>query len=243
MDQNPGAMFEQRAALDPVWEAAIVDIPRWVEARSLLLHGQAGTVGSPDGGFVLSRAGDAAAIVGTPDSSHARQATEGLTTDADLLVPPDSVEAAGRLFPGITLRRAILHRLAAPLPASRDPAVEIHQVDERFLSSLPPELATEAEGAFIAAVRKVDGMAVSMCGTSSITESLWDVGIDTLNGYRRRGHARECFLTLATHLRAKGREPVWGAYEDNHASLAMAASLGFRPVDELWVAERFLQRA
>jgi hypothetical protein len=36
--------------------------------------------------------------------------------------------------------------------------------------------------------------------------------------------------------RARGREPVWGADEDNHASLALARKLGFQSVDEIWVS-------
>ena len=72
---------------------------------------------------------------------------------------------------------------------------------------------------------------------ASITETLWDVGIDTLEGHRRKGHARACYLALASHLAAQGFSPVWGAYEDNEASLAMAESLGFIPVDEFWVIE------
>jgi hypothetical protein len=35
--------------------------------------------------------------------------------------------------------------------------------------------------------------------------------------------------------RALGREPVWGAADGNHASLRLAARLGFVAVDALWV--------
>ena len=35
--------------------------------------------------------------------------------------------------------------------------------------------------------------------------------------------------------RARGAEPVWGADEENHASLRLAARLGFVAVDEIWV--------
>ena len=44
-------------------------------------------------------------------------------------------------------------------------------------------------------------------------------------------------MSLDNHMARMGLEPVWGAYEDNVASLSMAAGLGFEPVGELFVIE------
>ncbi len=140
-------------------------------------------------------------------------------------------------FPSGRPRRAILHRLDGEIEAVSDEALDIASVDELLLHSLPTELATEVEGSYIAAFRRVEGLVVSACSAASITETLWDVGIDTLEGHRRMGHARSCYLALASHLAAQGLSPVWGAYEDNEPSLSMARSLGFISVDEIWVIE------
>lgn len=66
-----------------------------------------------------------------------------------------------------------------------------------------------------------------------MTETLWDVAVDTLDGHRRQGHASACFRALAAHMAAEGRQPIWGANDDNAASLELAARLGFEPVDRL----------
>ena len=62
------------------------------------------------------------------------------------------------------------------------------------------------------------------------------MSVDTLPGARQLGLATIVASTLIRDERRHGREPVWGADEHNHASLRLAARLGFVPVDELWVA-------
>lgn len=43
---------------------------------------------------------------------------------------------------------------------------------------------------------------------------------------------------LVEHMSRHGREPVWGALEDNVPSRQMARALGFEPVDEAVVFEK-----
>ena len=71
-----------------------------------------------------------------------------------------------------------------------------------------------------------------------MTETLWDVGIDTVPEHRRRGHATAAFRALAGHLAARGLQPVWGAKDDNVASLRLAAKLRFEPTNHLAVVKR-----
>ena len=223
--------------IDPTWSAALPDIPRWVELRSLLLHDEGTVFGEPTGGVIVSSDGFTVGLVGYPDSSLLAGARPLFAPDAEALVIDKGLEHAVTLFPEGRPRRAILHRLDATVEPISDESLDIAAVDQQLLVSLHPELASEVEGAYIAALRRVEGVVVSACSAASITETLWDVGIDTLEGHRRKGHARACYLSLASHLAAQGLSPVWGAYEDNEASLAMAESLGFVPVDELWVIE------
>jgi GNAT superfamily N-acetyltransferase len=62
--------------------------------------------------------------------------------------------------------------------------------------------------------------------------------VDTLEAWRRRGLGRACVEFLIDHMRRHGKEPVWGAIASNAASLAVAARLGFEPVDRLAVFTR-----
>jgi GNAT superfamily N-acetyltransferase len=220
---------------DPGWEAAVPDIERWVEIRSMLLGGEASTLGTPDGGLVIDSSLYIAGVVGWPDDQVIAAAVEILMPDAEILVPPEAVDHVVAALGVVTRERAVLHRLRSALPPSDHIGVGVTPVDSQLLGSLPPQLASEAEGAAWAAVRRVDGQAVSLCTAWWLTETLWDVGVDTLEDHRRQGHARACFLALEQRLRSRSLQPVWGALEENAASLAMAASLGFEPVDELWV--------
>jgi RimJ/RimL family protein N-acetyltransferase len=72
-----------------------------------------------------------------------------------------------------------------------------------------------------------DGRPVSFCYPVWQTETLWDVSIETLETYRRRGFAARAARTMIRHMRQTGRAPVWGALDTNVASRALAAKLGF----------------
>jgi GNAT superfamily N-acetyltransferase len=222
------------------WDRAVPDIPRWVEVRSLLLHDEATVFGDPSGGVVVGGDGFTVGIVGRPDVDVVERARALFARDAEVLVGPEDLDHGLALIPHGRPRRAILHRLPAAFSGAPAQAATIVEVDAGFLGSLPPDLATEVEGSYLAAFREIDGLVVSVCGAASITETLWDVGIDTLEAYRRQGHARDCYMTLAGHLATRGQQPVWGAYDDNAPSLALATSLGFSAVDELWVIETAL---
>ena len=83
-----------------------------------------------------------------------------------------------------------------------------------------------------------EDLPVSVCLPTLVTERFWDVSIETVEGYRRSGRAAAAFLRVEREMRSKGLTPVWGAAENNPASLALAAKLGFVPVAEVAWFER-----
>ncbi|HEY6634401.1 MAG TPA: GNAT family N-acetyltransferase [Acidimicrobiia bacterium] len=224
-------------SVDKEWDRAVPDDPCHVEIRSMLLSGQAEVIGSPSGGLVVAADRSVAGVIGSPSPTLLRSGISSLAKDADLLVFATGLAVVTSVLPGAAPQRAVIHRLASPLPTAPVEDVSIGEVDDLFLASLPAELAEEVDGAVLAAVRWVDGVGVAVCGAWWPTETLWDVGVDTLPGHRRRGHARACFLELARHMGQRGLTPVWGALADNRASLRMAGSLGFVPDGELFVVE------
>jgi GNAT superfamily N-acetyltransferase len=187
--------------------------------------------------LVVDVGGSYAGVVGEPSGEVVQEGIALLPLESELLVPAAGIDNVKRLLPDAIARRAVIHRLTATLPRSDHQDVQVMDVDERLVELLPAVLVPELEGAAVAAVKWVDGGIVAMCTTGSITETLWDPGIDTVPEHRRQGHARACFLALADHLAPRGVMPIWGALDDNTASLGMAASLGFTPVDELWLVE------
>jgi GNAT superfamily N-acetyltransferase len=81
----------------------------------------------------------------------------------------------------------------------------------------------------------LNGAAVSFCYAGYVTETLWDVSIDTLEAFRRHGYAGLCVAYVIDQMNRERKRPVWGAVESNEPSLRLASKLGFRPVDRITV--------
>ena len=220
--------------------AALPDVPRWVEARSLLLSGEAALrlTAKRDGAVLMETALLSACLIGRPDARLLRELLADPPADFELIVQLDALDAAQAALPGWGRALAAIHSPREPWPARTDapPRVIVSEPpDERALAILPEEVRRYAVAAQATAVSLEDGDIAAVCAAGSVTETLWDVGIDTLEAHRRRGHAEAAFRALAGHLAAQGLQPVWGAEEDNTASLRLAEKLGFVAVDRLAV--------
>ncbi len=196
-----------------------------------------------------------ASIVGEPGVEDIRAAVHSLAGDVNVLVQPEQARVvAGAL--GWTRRTAIIHALARPVPweSETDAGVRLftrataprfdHVPDPlrrelldalegrtiaRFVPGEVPERPfTSISGSLPMAGVWADGRPVSFCYPVWQTESWWDVAIETLEGYRRKGLAGRAARTLIRHMRRIGRAPVWGALDTNAASRALAGRLGFR---------------
>lgn len=226
---------------DPAALAALLpDTPRWVEARDLLLRGSGRLrlAEHGDGALVVDPDFPWAAQVGRVDGALLAGLALSAAEDFELIVDRGDVAAARAGLPGWGVDEVRLHALARPWPAQAPAADGVLVCDPpwpRWLRDMPDDVRRYGEVAHAVAVRVLDGSTVTVCSAAAVTETLWDVGIDTLEGHRRCGHAMACFAALATHMAARGRQPVWAAYADNAASLRLAAQLGFREVDRVAV--------
>lgn len=206
------------------------DLPRWVEARAMLL---AGAIAEPCGaGFVVADAAQRVMVALGDVDPRALVVPDGFT-----LLCAIEAEAVARSRPHA--ERAILHTLPDPdaLPDD-DGAVAIGPGAELPVDHLPPELAAELAAAHRAGVVHaafVDGVAVSFAFAPWRTERWFDVSVDTAPGARQLGLATRVAAAMIRTERAGGREPVWGAAESNRASRALAARLGFVACDALWL--------
>jgi RimJ/RimL family protein N-acetyltransferase len=215
------------------------DLPRWVEARSYLLAGQGDLFGvqqEPALAFVL-RDPDAETVfvVGTP-AVHALHAAVQPSVD-EVIAPDEQTPWLTHTLPAWTRTPIRLHQLPDPgrlPPATR--TVRFLDVDRLDRYQLPgdvvEELTENPANALIAATF-VGPQPVSFCYAGSITETLWDVSIDTLPAYRRQGHAAQCATFMIRFLQGRGQQPVWASAEDNPASWRLAHTLGFVAVDTL----------
>lgn len=212
------------------------DEPRWVEAHGLASDPTSWQRPLGSGFAVGNVAAKLAVIAGSPEP-EAVMALAAEHATATLIVTTEELLAALRIA-GRGVERAILHTLpdpsvlpdldgATPLPA------------DASLDHVNPALVEE-----LAAVRGrmpiwtsyVDGAPVAFSYAPWRSTHWFDVSVDTIPAARQLGLGTIVAAAMIRDERAHGREPVWGAYESNTASLRLAERLGFVPVDEIWVA-------
>ena len=223
--------------------ALLPDEPRWVEVRSMLMSGRAEvlelTSTHPPVAVVLDATSKQGAIVGSPPLAIIQR----LDAQADeLLVEPDRVDWVARALPNWRHEMATLYILGGNprLPYGSGRAVTAGEIAAwpEIPGELREELLFEAGlGTTIYATFARDKPA-AFCYPGSITETLWDVSIDTLEPYRRQGYAAQCVAYTAERMWLAGKQPVWGATASNRASAALARKLGFVPVDSIAVFTR-----
>lgn len=213
--------------------AALPDTPRWLYARSLLRSGSASVQLGPSNDAALIADDTTAVLVGRADPDLLRDGLAGGRSASALLVHDDATAAARAALPNWSFRRFVVHAFATPVTsATAAPwgVIVSMPVDPVVLAGFPADIRTDAADAPAAAIRIVAGHPVAVCAVSDLTETWWDVGIDTVPTARRQGHATAVFTALAATMAAQGRQPIWAAYEDYPPSLALAARLGFRPM-------------
>lgn len=230
--------------------ARLPDLPRLVETRGMLLSGRCELLAAPGPGpvdFVACGTDFGLFCVsGDPPLSRLEPALERLGATA-VLCAAESGGRVGAALPGWRRRRAVIHALAdsgllsGPGDGLAARVEMLSPLDAASLEHVPEPLREElttALGFAHVAAALVEGLPVSFCYAVYETEGLWDVSIDTLAPHRGRGLAKACCEFLVGHMSRHGKEPVWGALEGNAASIRMARSLGFVPVDELALFQR-----
>jgi hypothetical protein len=207
------------------------------------------------------------AVVGRPPRALIRHCVNDLEGDVNVLCQPADATHVGAVLVGWPRTMAILHTLRAhpPWAEGNEPDTRIfHAADAPSLAHLPASLRRELlealSGRTISRFVPGDlpdrdvpppleatpiaaswsgGRPVSFCYPVLRTESWWDISIETLEAYRRQGHAGRAFRAMTRHMWQTGRSPVWGATVANISSLELAHSLGFQEVGRLCV---FTQR-
>jgi hypothetical protein len=228
----------------------VPDEARWIDLRGLLLTERCDVwcTSIPDDGFVVSsRDFPFAVLFGHPEAdlvsssaSKARKSHDGehQCDDWQLLAGPEVRDLVRLALPGWRSTRVALHRRTGEIgPPKSFQNLEIRLLPLGLrsaclsLAELPVssrrELALDWVARRPASVALAGSSVVSICWAAFTTETLWDVAIETIEPFRRRGLAASCFLTLAAHMGERTLMPVWGATVDNPASLRLAAKLGF----------------
>ena len=109
--------------------------------------------------------------------------------------------------------------------------IESLYADRRFPMALSYTTTAEKKDV-IAAVGYLDGQLAGVAGASDDSEQLWQVGIDVLPAFRRRGVAAALVWELTRQILAMGKVPFYGAAWSNLASKRTAIQAGYR---QTWV--------
>lgn len=183
------------------------------------------------------------AALGPADPGSLRAATDGLGNRWEVIAPIEELEAVAAELPDWSAEPGQLFELPAGWepPRSGRPAADVRaldRADRARIDHLEGDLAREIGEALghrpmVAAF--VGGVAVSFCYACLETRTLWDVSIDTLEDYRRRGLAAAASLALIERLQERGKRPRWAALESNAASMGLARRLGFEPCGRIAV--------
>lgn len=209
-----------------------------------------------DGFIVVVPDVSLAAVVGQPRGDDIRAAIRGLSGDVNVLAQPEHAAAVTAALEDWRRRTAIIHVLPGVMgwESEDDPDARVFTPERApRLDHLPDALRREladalrgrttarfvpgalpASGAVAAPASTVpvgavwaDRLPVAFCYPVWQTERWWDVSIDTLVEYRKRGFGARAAKALIRYMRRGGRAPVWGALDSNTPSRALAASLGF----------------
>jgi len=132
----------------------------------------------------------------------------------------------------------IYHVLSRSAPGFAHPSVRQLTVEDlQLLEVAPAELRGHAYSSLqgmleegIAAGAVVSGRLVSIAKTYARTEGHADIGVFTIDGFRRQGFATAAAAIAAARVQEAGQTPVWSAGEHNAASLRVAEKLGFTRV-------------
>lgn len=247
-------------ALHPRLAAELPDAPRWLETRGMLLSGRgrlvAGGAEGPGYGVFDDSVVSLLALVGRPVTRSLAVELERLRPRAVLVQEEDDaalrplLERRGKRSvgrrPAFRRQVAILHRLSPDValwPLGEDAPCRLltSELSPAWLDSWPAarrrELAAACSRGLPMAGAVVGDEVAAVCYSCYETETLWDISIDTHPDYRRRGLASSAVRFLAARQSSRGLSPVWGAVESNRASLALAARLGFEPVERFVVYE------
>jgi len=223
--------------------ANIPDVPHLVEARGMLLSGDGGVIWTDGASAILHSPDDLlACVVGSVPATELAAALSQLPPKTELVIGEEYVPNAG--VPGWTGQIAIVHVEPEHLAVSSAPGCEVRVLgigEPLDLSLVPLDLRRELEDAFTfspLAVTSVNGRPVAFCYAGWVTETLWDMSIDTLESWRNRGYARAAAAALLSAMRSRGKRAVWAALSSNEPSLRLAARLGFSPVSRVWVLTR-----
>lgn len=210
--------------------ARIPDEPSWVDTRGMLLAKNARVIGD-----ALVIRGNLVGVAAVPAADDLGAALAEAPDRVEVLVQKEHVDAVAALLPDWHHYRGIVHLMPGKFDVrtvSNVKLLDAHTPLDHVAGPLREELELAMELGPVVCTFD-DRKAVAFCYAPVQTGKYWDVSVDTVPEYRRRGHAGRAATAMIMHMFGMGKRPVWVALESNTPSRRLAEKFGFVPVGEL----------
>ena len=225
--------------------ASLPDLPRWVEARSMLLARRGFVVDTADGCRLICSRKDRLVVPTTIELSPQVEAVATREVPGTTILLQDVMLPAGRYhLPDWTAEACTLYTLPPDrargwrLPQWPTAPMSIEQIDAAGVPHPLRDRLRDAAAHTPVWAASMEGQPVAFAYATQTTESWFDLAVETLEGARNQGLGRAAVMGLIVDRMLRGLRPVWGALKSNEASHGLAKRLGFAPVDLLWVLTR-----
>ncbi|MGD1118085.1 MAG: GNAT family N-acetyltransferase [Dehalococcoidales bacterium] len=103
--------------------------------------------------------------------------------------------------------------------------------DSRFPNSLGFGYNSERPWT-VGALARCDNELVGMAVATADCDEMWQIGVDTLPEYRKRGIGKATVSAVSKYILKQGIVPYYSTTMDNEASKSIALALGYKPA---WV--------
>ena len=124
--------------------------------------------------------------------------------------------------------------------------MELHETDDvlfdRCKGRIVPLFSWEDKQSFLQRGKGfcvTDGDRVAACAFSSaVSGREIDIGVETAEGYRKRGLAYTAARAMIVYILKENKRPVWACSSENEGSRRLAESLGFVKTAECYTIGR-----
>jgi GNAT acetyltransferase len=225
--------------------ASLPDLPRWVEARGMLLARRGFVVDTADGCRLICGRKDRLVVPTTIALSPQVEAVATREVPGTTILLQDVMLPAGRYhLPDWKAEACTLYTLPPDrargwrLPQWPTAPMSIEQIDTADLQHPLRDRLRDAVAHSTVWSASMDGQPVAFAYATQTTESWFDLSVETLEGVRNQGLGRAAAMGLIVDHMLRGLRPVWKAVTSNEAGHSVAKRLGFTPVDLQWVLTR-----
>ena len=170
----------------------------------------------------------------------------------DIFAPPaiapidEFVKKDGQCIAGPDLKHICARELFQPFEDVKDVEISLvkgEQQTELFRGNRFPNALGLAPNPLrprvVTVVAKSDGKIAGVAAAGADSDDMWQVGVDTLEPFRRRGIGKAMVSKVMEIVLVAGKIPYYSAPESDFASRALAASLGYKTAwIELYTREK-----